>query len=180
MSKKHPIPTTLGALLALLLALPGSVLAYDNKDAIRDCEARMRGNYGLIDLRESRAVQLPGEKNYRVEGKAKIDGDKYPWSCKIENRRVVDVDYRGRHDDGRGGRSRYDDDRNRGYGRDSDGPPPKIMAGRNGEGKVVFKNDCVVDYSQRGRRIEAQPKCSDRQIDKADQAIRASRREQGL
>jgi hypothetical protein len=252
-------PTRL--LLALALAVPGTVLAYDTKDAIRDCEARLRSDYGLIDLRDAQAVQLPGDKTYRVEGKTKIDGQKYPWTCEIQRRRVVDVQYeerrpprrggssggggtpevvprrsgelevrmpsgctalydrdgalisRGsscnsndrrraedavdayvreqgygggrnsnREEDGydRGGRDQSGDERGGGYGPDRGGPPPEIMVGRNGEAEAVFRNNCVVYYDRRGRRTEALPNCNDRQLDKADQSMRAYRREQGL
>jgi hypothetical protein len=252
-------------LLALTLAIPGTVLAYDTRDAIRDCEARLRSDYGLIDLRDAQAVQLPGDKTYRVEGKTKIDGQKYPWTCEIQRRRVVDVQYeerrpprrgdssgggssggggapevvprrsgelevrmpsgctalydrdgtlitrdsrcnsndRRRAEDavdayllrqgrgqgggrsnedgyGRGGQDQSGDERSGGYGPGRGGPPPEIMIGRNGEAEAVFRNDCVVYYDRRGRRTDARPNCNDRQLDTADQAIRAYRREQGL
>lgn len=266
-SMAYPI----GALLALALTAPGAAFAYDNRDAIRDCESRVRSDYGLIDLRESQAVQLPGEKNYRVEGKTKIDGEKYPWSCEIGGRRVVEVQYHGRRPprvgsgssssrgagapevvprrsgdlevrmpsgctalydgdgelinrgsscsssdrrqaenavdsylreqgdgsdrneyrddrdddrrgqsyDRRGNRDEYDDGGRGGYGRSQEGPPPEIIAGGNGEAEAVFKNDCVVYYDPRGHRRDASPRCNGLQIDKADQSMRAYRREQG-
>ena len=224
------VPTPLGILLVLALAAPGAAFAYDNRDAVRDCESRIGRDYGLTDLRDARAVQLPGEKNYKVTGQAKVDGTKYPWTCEIANRRVVDVQYRGRRpSQASGGRpeilprrggeievrmpsgctSRYDrdgdlitrgsgcsqNDRRRadaaaddyfreqghhgGGGHEGSDRPPRVIAGKNGESEVVFRNDCVVYYDRRGRRTEALPKCNSSQLMKADQAMRAYRREQG-
>ncbi|AFL75118.1 hypothetical protein [Thiocystis violascens] len=225
----QPLPTHLGVLLVLTLTAPSAAFAYDNKDAIRDCESRLGRDYGLTDLRDARAVQLPGEKNYKVEGQAKIDGKKYPWSCRVADRRVVDVEYRGRRpSQSSGGRpeilprrggeievrmpsgctSRYDrdgdlitrssgcsqsdrrhaddaaDDYFREQGRRGGGSwhddgdrPPRVIAGKNGESEVVFRNDCVVYYDRRGRRTEALPRCNGNQLMEADQAMRAYRRE---
>ncbi|MGQ9660220.1 MAG: hypothetical protein ACUVQI_05990 [Thermochromatium sp.] len=103
MPQSHRGITPTRLLFALTLALPGIVLAYNTRDAIRDCEARLRSDYGLIDLRDEQVVQLPGDKNYRVEGKTRIDGRKYPWTCEIQRRRVVDVQYDGRRPPGVGG-----------------------------------------------------------------------------
>ncbi len=237
--QRHCISTAF--LLTLALAVPGTVLAYDAKDAVRDCEMRLRSDYDLTDLRDAHAVQLSGDKNYRVTGNTKIDGDKYPWTCDIEKRRIVAVDYSNsnrrhsqrssRFDGGtpevaprrsgevevrmpggctvlydrngelrnRGSSCSSDDRRRadkaadayfhdkRNSGRDNEyarggnnEQPPEIMMGRNGEGEVIFKNNCVVYYNQRGRRTEALPKCSDRQVNKAEQAMRSYRREQGM
>lgn len=66
-----------------------------------------------------------------------------------------------------------------GHGADRD-RPPEIIAGRNGEAEVVFANNCVVYYNARGRRTDSQRACRDRQIQQADQAMAAYRREQGL
>jgi hypothetical protein len=57
--------------------------------------------------------------------------------------------------------------------------PPEIIAGRNGEAEVVFRNNCVVYYNARGRRTDSLPSCRDRQIHRADEALAAYRREQG-
>jgi hypothetical protein len=58
--------------------------------------------------------------------------------------------------------------------------PPEIIAGRNGEAEVVFSNNCVVYYNDRGRRTDSQRACRDRQLRQADEAMAAYRREQGL
>ena len=248
MHRTLTVHSSIGIVLALTLAAPSAAFAYDNRDAIRDCESRVTREYGLIDLRDTRAVQLPGEKNYKVEGNAKVDGKKYSWTCEVEDRRVVDVDYRGRRPsrtsdetpevvprrsgeievrmpggctvlydrDGEllsRGRScsssdRRDADaaaesyfREQGYGRrdrpqegrgeygregrneyqhERGGEPPRIITGSNGAGEVVFRNECVVYYNRAGRRTEASQQCHDNQVNKADQSMRAYRREQGL
>lgn len=66
-----------------------------------------------------------------------------------------------------------------GGGHEESDRPPRVIAGKNGESEVVFRNDCVVYYDRRGRRTEALPKCNSSQLMKADQAMRAYRREQG-
>ena len=60
------------------------------------------------------------------------------------------------------------------------GGSPEIIVGRNGEAEVIFGNNCVVYYDDRGRRRDSLPACRGRQIQRADQAIAAYRREQGL
>jgi hypothetical protein len=64
--------------MSLTLATSGVAFAYDTGDVIRDCGQRIRDEYQLTDLRNSQGTQLGGDKHYRVEGKAKVDGDKYP------------------------------------------------------------------------------------------------------
>jgi hypothetical protein len=84
----------LGAALALALAAPA--LAYEEKDAIRDCEDRIRSEYGLSDVRDAHATQVPdSDKHYQVQGKAKVEGDKYPWTCEVKDRHVVRAEYTG-------------------------------------------------------------------------------------
>lgn len=85
----------MGILLTLALAAPGTVLAYGKEDAIRDCENRIRSEYNLTDLRDAQATQLDGEKHFKVDGKAKVDGDKHPWTCEVKNRHVTTADYNG-------------------------------------------------------------------------------------
>ncbi|AFL75961.1 hypothetical protein [Thiocystis violascens] len=85
----------MGVLLTFALATPGIVLAYGEEDAIRDCENRIRSEYNLTDLRDAHAMQLDGEKHFKVEGKAKVDGDKHPWTCEVKNRHVTTADYSG-------------------------------------------------------------------------------------
>ncbi len=58
--------------------------------------------------------------------------------------------------------------------------PPQIMMGSNGEGEVIFNNNCVVYYDKRGRRTSNQPACSSRQLNRAADAMASYRREQGM
>ena len=43
--------------LSLGLAIPSAAFAYDDNDAIRDCEQRMRSESSLSDLRDAKAEQ---------------------------------------------------------------------------------------------------------------------------
>jgi hypothetical protein len=61
-----------------------------------------------------------------------------------------------------------------------DQAPPQIMVGSNGEGEVIFKNNCVVYYDTRGRRKSSLPACSSDQLNRAGDAMAAYRREQGM
>lgn len=58
--------------------------------------------------------------------------------------------------------------------------PPEIITGTNGEGEVIFSNNCVVYYAADGSRRDSLPACSAGQISDADSAMAAYRREQGL
>jgi hypothetical protein len=80
----------------LALAAPGAAFAYGTEDAIRDCESRIRSEYGISDLRDATAVQLSdSEKHFTVEGKAKVDGEKHHWTCEVKNRHVTRAEYDG-------------------------------------------------------------------------------------
>jgi len=61
-----------------------------------------------------------------------------------------------------------------------DGSPPQIMVGTNGEGEVIYKNNCVVYFDKRGRRTSNLPACNQGQIDRAIDAMASYRREQGM
>jgi hypothetical protein len=60
------------------------------------------------------------------------------------------------------------------------GAPPQVIVGKNGEGEVIFKNDCVVYYDKHGRRTSSLPACSSKQINHAGDAMARYRREQGM
>lgn len=95
MRQIHSIQPCAVALLTLALVLPGVAVAYDKDAAIRDCETRLRSEYNLTDLRDAHATQLDGDKHFKVEGKAKVDGDKYPWTCEVKDRHVTTAEYHG-------------------------------------------------------------------------------------
>ena len=65
-------------------------------------------------------------------------------------------------------------------GGSDDHAPPQIMVGSNGEGEVIFNNNCVVYYDKRGRRTSSLPACSSKQLNRAADAMASYRREQGM
>ena len=93
----------LAAALTLGLSVPTTVFAYDKGDAISDCESRIKSEYGLSDTRDTAAVQLTdSEKHYKVTGKTKVDGEKYPWTCEVKDRHVTSINYDGPKPEGMG------------------------------------------------------------------------------
>jgi hypothetical protein len=93
-TKTFPAPTI--GLLALALAAPGAAFAYGEKDAIRDCESRIRSEYHLTDLRDAHAERLTdSEHHYKVQGVTKLDGNRHPWTCEVKNRHVAMAEYSG-------------------------------------------------------------------------------------
>jgi hypothetical protein len=91
------IKTTLATVaITLSLAVPGAAMAYDEDDAIKDCQKRLRDEYQVTDFRHMEGERLPGEGHkYKVTGKTKVEGDKYPISCNIKDRHVTSVTYDG-------------------------------------------------------------------------------------
>jgi hypothetical protein len=86
----------MGLILSLALVAPGAAFAYKEKDAINDCESRLRSEYHLTDLRDAQAEKLgDSEHHYKVHGMAKVDGDKHPWTCEVKNRHVTSAEYSG-------------------------------------------------------------------------------------
>lgn len=93
---RRPLPASAIACFALAVALPGTALAYNTDDAVRDCENRIKSEYGVSDLRNGQAEQIMDtEHHYKVQGFAKVDGDKHPWTCEIKKRHVVAAEYSG-------------------------------------------------------------------------------------
>jgi len=97
-----PLPAATAALV-LGLAVTSGAQAYDRDDAIRDCESRLRSEYGLRDFRDQSAEQIKDRNHhYKVEGKTKIDDEKYPFSCEIKDRHVTSLRYDGPEPEGMG------------------------------------------------------------------------------
>jgi hypothetical protein len=93
-TKTSPAPII--GLLALALTAPGAAVAYGGNDAIRDCESRIRSEYHISDLRDAHAEKImDSEHHYKVQGLAKVDGDKHPWTCEVKNRHVTSAEYSG-------------------------------------------------------------------------------------
>lgn len=88
------IKTTLAAAMTLTLTMPGAALAYDEGDAIRDCEKRLRDEYKLTDFHHM-SVENRRDHRYEVTGKTKVEGDKYSVSCRIKDRHITSVTYDG-------------------------------------------------------------------------------------
>ena len=100
-----PLPTSLRAAAAATLAMGVSsgAYAYDHNSAIRDCEKRLKSEYGLSDFRHQSAEQIrDSEHHYKVKGETKIDGEKHPFGCEIQNRHVTSVTYSGPEPEGMG------------------------------------------------------------------------------
>jgi hypothetical protein len=96
MHRTHANPAYLRLFLTLTLATPGLALAYDEKDAIRDCESHIRSEYSITDLRDASAERLNDVAlHFKVQGLAKVDGDKHPWTCEVKNRHVTAAEYSG-------------------------------------------------------------------------------------
>jgi len=91
-----PNGTLIAALTAFAFAAPGAALAYSEKDAIHDCESRLRSEYGLSDLRDAKAERLDDTiHHYKVQGLTKVDDHKHPWTCEVKNRHVTSAEYTG-------------------------------------------------------------------------------------
>ncbi|WP_295451811.1 hypothetical protein [uncultured Thiodictyon sp.] len=93
----NTIRTPLATLIALAVAAPGIAFAYGDKEAISDCENRIRSEYKLTDLRDATATHVMdnAEHHYKVQGSTKVDGDRHPWSCEVKNRHVTTAEYNG-------------------------------------------------------------------------------------
>ena len=96
MHRTPPIQIPVGVLLALALAAPSVALAYGEKDAIRDCESHIRSEYKISDLRDATAERLNDTAlHFKVQGLAKVDDKKHPWTCEVKNRHVTAAEYSG-------------------------------------------------------------------------------------
>jgi uncharacterized protein YecT (DUF1311 family) len=103
MHRPHLRALLTAAAITLALAAPSGAFAYGKDDAIRDCESRLRSEYTLTDFRHQKAEKLSGEGHkYKVSGETKVDGDKYPFECQIEDRHVTSIQYDGPETDGMG------------------------------------------------------------------------------
>jgi hypothetical protein len=91
----------LAAALTMLLSAPSGVFAYGTDDAIRDCEKRLKDEYGLKDFRQQTAEKLAEEGHkYLVKGKTKVEDEKHPFECDIADRHVTSIRYSGPEPEG--------------------------------------------------------------------------------
>ena len=103
MNHKSLSTSLLGAALAASVCFSGTALAYDENDAIRDCESRLRSEYSLTDFREQSAKKLPdADHHYKVKGLSKVDDKKHPFKCEVKDRHVTSVKYDGPEPEGMG------------------------------------------------------------------------------
>lgn len=188
----QPLLRTLtAASLALGLCIPGAAFAYGEKDAIRDCNERMRANYNLTDFRSESAEKIPGGGHrYKVIGKTKVDGKKYDYSCEIKDRRVVKMEYNGKEPKGLGTAeslaigaaaaiaagaaiSAMSKDKAQPAAeiKPAPAPAPEVKVRSNGEMEVVMGNGCTVLYNDIGLRKRYSNSCSQAQLNTAKQAM---------
>jgi uncharacterized protein YecT (DUF1311 family) len=91
------------AAATLAMSVASGAYAYDQSSAIRDCEKRLKSEYGLNDFRHQSAEQIKdSEHHYKVKGETKIEGKKHPFGCEIKNRHVTSVTYSGPEPEGLG------------------------------------------------------------------------------
>jgi hypothetical protein len=91
------------AVVTSAMTVASGAYAYGTKDAIRDCESRLRSEYSLSDFRDQSAEQIKdSEHHYKVKGNTKIDDKKHPFGCEIKNRHVTAVTYDGPEPEGMG------------------------------------------------------------------------------
>jgi len=173
---------SLGTLVTLALAIPGSALAYGDKDAIRDCESRIRSEYHLSDLRDAHSERLSdSEHHYKVQGQAKVDGNKHPWTCEVKNRHVTSAEYSGPKPKGMGtaeklaigaaaaiaagvavnamSKSGEDSHATQGH---SGSDEHAINDMSNGQFEVVWPNrDCIATFNRKAEAMRFSPGCND-------------------
>ncbi|ESQ10664.1 MAG: hypothetical protein N838_18515 [Thiohalocapsa sp. PB-PSB1] len=173
-----------------ILLLSGSAFAYGEKDAIRDCEKRIRNEYKLSDLRDANARQIMDmEHHYQVKGQTKIDGKKYPWSCEVKKRHVTTVDYSGPEPEGIGTAEKLAigaaaaiavGAAASALSKDKAPPqatetlaPPEIRTRSSGAMEVLMPNGCSVLYNDIGLREQHGSSCTQQDLKSAEKAMTA-------
>lgn len=172
------------------LGLSNTAFAYNEKDAIRDCNKRMRDEYGLKDFRHERAEQLmDSEHHYKVTGKSKVDGEQYPYDCEIKKRHVTAINYDGPKPEGLGtaeklaigaaaaiGTAIAVDAMTKDKGETPAdeapaAPAPKVRTLAGGRMEVEVSADCRVEYNDIGMRDEHSGACTAEQLTAANKAV---------
>lgn len=189
-----PIPKLPAAVVTVLmlcaLGLPGTAFAYNEKDAIRDCNKRMRDEYGLKDFRHESAQQLmDSEHHYKVTGKSKVDGEQYPYDCEIKNRHVTAINYSGPKPEGLETAEKLAIGAAAAIGtaiavdamtKDKDAAPaeaapaapePKVRTLEGGRMEVEVSADCRVEYNDIGMRDDHSDACTAQELTAANKAV---------
>jgi len=184
---------SLGTVLTLALAIPGAALAYGDKDAIRDCESHIRSEYHVSDLRDAHSERLnDSEHHYKVQGQAKVDGDRHPWTCEVKNRHVTSAEYSGPKPKGMGtaeklaigaaaaiaagvavnamSKSGEGSDTTQGH---SGSDEHSINDMSNGQFEVVWPNrHCIATFNQRAEAMGYSSGCNDDLISRSHDIAR--------
>lgn len=191
-NRNLPATVLTAAVAVSAMALSGTAFAYNEKDAIRDCNKRMRAEYGLTDFRHERAEQLmDSEHHYKVTGKSKVDGEQYPYDCEIKKRHVTAINYDGKKPEGLGTAETLAIGAAAAIGtaiavdamtKDKDkaetladeapaAPEPQVrtLAGRRME--VEVSTDCRVEYNDIGMRDGHSDACTAEQLTAANKAV---------
>jgi hypothetical protein len=190
MSSKPFINRLTIAGLAIGFVIPGAAFAYGEKDAIRDCENRIRSEYGLSDMRDASATQLnDSEKHFKVQGRTKVEGDKYSWTCEVKDRHVTSINYDGPKPEGLGtaeklaigaaaaiavgaAASAMSKDKEPEAVTESVAAP-RVQTRSSGEMEVVFADGCTVLYNDIGLRQQQGSSCSQEDLKQAERAMTA-------
>lgn len=177
------------AAVAVGLTLPGIALAYDEDDAIRDCNNRMRSEYKLTDFRSESAKQLPGAGHrYEVSGKTKVDGDKYDYRCDIENRHVTAIHYDGPEPEGMDTAEKVaigaaaavataiavnamSKDKDEAAEAAPAAAEPAVRTNADGSMEVSVSADCTVQFNDIGMREGKSGACTTEELTAANKAV---------
>jgi hypothetical protein len=176
--------------VALGLCIPATAFAYDESDAIRDCNNRLRSEYGLSDFRQESAERLKDQSHsYRVTGKTKVDGDKHPYECEVRDRHVTTVRYNGPEPEGLGTAEKLAigaaaaiavGAAASAMSKDDAPPPaaetvapPQINTRADGSMEVLVADGCMVLYNDIGLRQSHDANCSPDDLTAASNAMTA-------
>jgi hypothetical protein len=174
--------------LAVGLSLSGTSFAYDEKDAINDCEKRIRSEYNLSDVRDAHATRLQDVgHHYQVQGQTKIDNKKYPWTCEVKDRHVTRAEYSGPKPEGMStaekvaigaaaavaiGAAATALTKNKEPEPVAETlPPPKVHSRSGGDMEVVVADGCTVLYNDIGLRKKHGSSCTDEDLKRAEVAM---------
>jgi cytoskeletal protein RodZ len=177
------------AALSIGLGLPGIALAYDEDDAIRDCNQRLRSEYKLTDFRSESAKQLPGEGHrYEVSGKTKVDGTKYDYRCDIKDRHVTAIHYDGPEPEGMDTAEKVaigaaaavataiavdamTKDKDEAAEAAPTAPEPTVRTNADGSMEVSVSADCTVQFNDIGMRDGHSGACTTEELTAANKAV---------
>lgn len=184
------IPKHLAATIVTVgLCLPAAAFAYDENDAIRDCNNRMRSEYKVSDFRRESAEQLSGAGHrFKVSGETKVDGKKYDYSCDIEDRHVTAIRYDGPEPEGMDTAEKIaigaaaaaataiavgamTKGKEKAAAEAPAAPEPEVRSLSGGRLEVSVSTDCRVEFNDIGMRDRHSDACSSEELAAADKAV---------